>query len=163
MIRHLVSGSLVTLAIVASAAAFSAWPDWRALPADTAVLSLSFSHGGARDCRPLTEEELAKLPSNMRRREVCDRTRAHVRVALEIDGRTVLSRTIPPGGLAGDGPARIYERFPLVAGAHSIVVRMADTGRDEGFDHEAAREVTLSPAEHLVIDFRPEEGGFVFQ
>lgn len=163
MIARIVAGSLVTLALTAGAAAFSAWPAWRSLPPATGVLSLSFSHGGARDCRPLTDEELAKLPSNMRRREVCDRTRADIRLELDIDGETVLARTIRPGGLAGDGPARVYQRFRLAAGAHEVSVRMADSGRADGFDHEARREVTLAPAEHLVIDFRPEEGGFVFQ
>lgn len=163
MIRRVVAGSLICLAVVAGAAALSAWPAWRSLPPGTGVVSLSFSHGGARDCRRLTEDELARLPANMRRPEVCDRTRADVRLEMDIDGATVLHRTIAPGGLAGDGPARVYQRFALPAGTHTVALRLADSGRAQGFDHEAAREIALAPAQNFVIDFRSEEGGFVFQ
>lgn len=160
---RMAAGSVVTLAVVAVVALFSAWPRWQTLAPGTGVVSLSFSHGGARACRPLAEAERARLPANMRRQEVCDRERAALRLEFVIDGTAVLRETLAPSGLAGDGPARVYERFRLPAGPHEIVVRLADSGRAEGFDHQASRRVTLAPAENLVIDFRPGKGGFVFR
>lgn len=161
--RHLLAGSAVTTVLVFVVAIFSAWPDWRTLPAETGVVSLSFSHGGARACRPLTEAELERLPRNMRQKEICDRERAPLRLEMEIDGKPVLREELPPSGLAGDGPARVYERFRLPEGEHEIALRLADSGRARGFDHEARRTIALAPAENKVIDFRPGEGGFVFQ
>ena len=161
--RRIATGSLATVAVVAATAILSSAPRWHRLPPDTGVLTLAFTHGGARSCRALAEAELAKLPENMRRTTVCDRARADVRLELDIDGTPALRAVLRPAGFAGDGPARVYERFPLAAGPHQVDVRMADSGREQGFDHTASRQVALAPAKNLVIDFRPEEGGFVFR
>ena len=163
--RHLVLGGLFLLAVSLAVALLSAWPSWRSLPRDTALLRLSFTHGGDRSasCRDRTAEELAELPPNMRLKQVCDRRRPPVYVELEVDGMTVFAESLPPRGLAGSGPSQVYERFALPAGAHDIAVRLRDRPATEGFDYAAERRVTLAPAESFVIDFRPEAGGFVFQ
>ena len=158
---HLVLGSVVMAVAIVGAAVFSAWPAYRTIPPETAVLKISLTHGGARSCRQMSDAELAKLPPNMRRREICDRKRLPIHLELEIDGRTMFARSLPPSGIAGDGPSRVYERFRLPAGQHDIAVRMRDTDRD-GFDYSAERTVVLAPAQNFVVDFRPEEGGFVF-
>lgn len=161
-IRRLALGTIVTAAVIVGAAVLSAWPAWRAVPEGMAVLKLSFSHGGERDCRELTAAELAKLPPNMRKREVCDRRRAPVRVELDIDGTRVFAAALPPSGLSGDGPSRVYERFELPAGTYRIALRLRDTARDAGFTHTARREITLAPGQSLAVDFAPASGGFVF-
>lgn len=158
---RLVLGTLVTTALVAGAAVLSAWPAWRTIPEGTAVVKLSFSHGGQRQCRALTAEEREALPPNMRRREVCDRERPPLNVELDIDGATVLAAELPPTGLAGDGPSQVYERFVVPAGTHDIAVRLSDTPAD-GFEYAAERRVTLAPAQSLAIDFAPAAGGFTF-
>ena len=164
MIRsaRLALGALVTAAVIAGLAVFSAWPSFRTLPEDAAVVTLSFTHGGERSCRQLTEEELAKLPPNMRGKEVCDRLRAPVYVELEIDGAPVFAASLPPTGLAGDGPSRVYQHFVLSAGTYEFALRLRDTARDEGFTHTARRAVTLAPGQNLAIDFVPEGAGFIF-
>lgn len=161
-LRHLVGGTLVSTAIIAAAAVLSAWPSVRTLPPDTAMITVSLSHGGARNCRPLTDEELAKLPPNMRRKEICDRRRLPVYLELDIDGETVLARSLPPGGIAGDGASRILERFTVHAGEHRIAVRLRDSARATGFDHDARWTVSIAPERSHAIDFRSEAGGFVF-
>lgn len=161
-VRRLILGTAVTTLVATGAAFFSAAPSWRSLPEGTGVVKLSFTHGGARNCRQLDAEELARLPANMRKREICDRERAALRFELDIDGEPALRAELPPSGLAGDGPARVYQRFPLDAGDHEIAIRLADTGRADGFDYEAARRVNLAAEQNLVIDFRAEQGGFVF-
>ncbi len=161
--RHLALGGLVMLAVSLATAWLSAAPDWRSLPRDTALLRLSFTHSGERTCRDRTPQELAELPPNMRLKQLCDRRRPPVYVELEIDGALAYAAELPPSGLAGSGPSRVYERFLLPAGSHAIVVRLRDRPASEGFDHAAATQVTLRPAQSFVIDFRPELGGFVFQ
>jgi len=162
-IGHLVLGTLAATALSVGAAWLSAAPAYRALPEGMALVKLSFSHGGARNCRTLTEAELAKLPPNMRRKEVCDRGRAPVLVELDIDGTPVFHANLPPTGIAGDGPSQVYERFLLPAGTHDFVIRLRDTTRTEGFDQSAEQRVVLVSEQSLAIDFRPAEGGFIFR
>jgi hypothetical protein len=161
-IRRLAFGTLVTAAVVAGAAVFSAWPPFRTIPEGTAVVKLSFSHGGERRCRQLSTAELAKLPPNMRRKEVCDRMRAPVYIEFEINGARAFTAALSPSGLAGDGPARVYQRFVLPAGTHDFALRLRDTARAEGFTHTARQAVTLAPGQSLAIDFAPAAGGFSF-
>lgn len=161
---HLLGGFVVTFALTAAAAVFSAWPTHRPIPPGAAVLKLSLSHAGDRSaaCRELTATELARLPPNMRQARVCERRRPPLYIELDIDGATVFSATLPPGGIAGDGPSRLYRRFILPSGELEIAVRLRDTPRADGFDHAAARRIALVPAQSLAIDFRPAEGGFIF-
>ncbi len=146
-------------------AAFANWPDYRQIPAQSAVIKLSFTHGSNRqaECRRRTQEELAKLPPNMRKPLECPRTRSPVYVELDIDGRTIYQASLAPSGLSGDGPARTYQRFIVGAGSHRVAARMRDTTRREGFDYEKSGEVVLVADQNFVIDFRPEAGGFVFR
>ncbi len=159
---RLALGTLVTTAVIVGAAVLSAWPSWRALPEGTAVVKLAFSHGGKRQCRQLTEEELEDLPPNMRREKICDRERPPVQVELEIDGTTVFTDALPPTGLAGDGPSQVYERFVVPAGRHALAVRLSDDPAKEGFEYAAERQVTLAPEQNLAIDFAPATGEFTF-
>lgn len=160
---HLVLGTLAMAAMITGAAALSAWPAYRSTPEGDALLKLSFSHGGARNCRARTEAELAKLPPNMRRKEICDRKRLPVLVILEIDGATAFHAELPPSGLSGDGPSRVYRKFMLTSGSHEIAARLRDSDRAEGFDYVAERKVDLAPGQNFVIDFSPVSGGFVFE
>jgi len=152
-------------AVFFAVAAFADWPRYRTLSPQTAVIKLSFSHGSNRqaECRKRTPEELAKLPPNMRKPLECPRTRGAVYVELDLDGRRVHQASLPPSGISGDGPARIYERFVVPAGPHQVAVRMRDTARTEGFDYAKSGDVMLAADQNFVIDFRPEAGGFVFQ
>lgn len=155
---------MLTFAVV-GVAVFSDWPAYRSLPEATGLLTLSFSHGADRKaaCRRRTADELAALPPNMRRAEVCPRQRPTVYVELDVDGARLYSAQLPPTGIAGDGPSRVYERFPLPAGSYDVAVRLRENpGASTEFDYTAERTIELQPADHRVIDFRPEAGGFVF-
>jgi hypothetical protein len=125
---------------------------------------LTFVHGADRkaECRRLTSQEIEKLPPNMRRVQDCPRGRRPINVELDLDGRTVFRESLPPTGIAGDGPSRVYQRFVVPAGKYDIAVRMRDTPRVEGFDHTREEAVTLVPDQTFVIDFRPERGEFIF-
>ena len=63
---------------------FSTSPKYTHLPADSALVKLSFTHAGQRKgaCRERTDEEMAKLPTNMRIRKECPRERSNATVEL---------------------------------------------------------------------------------
>ena len=143
---------------------FSSCPPYARVDADNAVIKLSFSHAGElrEPCRTRSPEELAALAPNMRTGVDCPRERVPVAVELEIDGERVYRAALPPSGLAGDGPSSVYERFTVPAGLHRVRVRLRDTRRELGFDHERTVDVRLVPRQSFVIDFRAEQGGFQF-
>lgn len=159
--RHLAAGGAITLALVLATAAVSAWPVWQSLPPDRAVVRLSFTHSGVRNCRDRTAEELAKLPANMRNSQACDRRRAPVRIEMDIDGAPAIAADLPPSGLAGSGPSRIYRRVELPAGSYHLMLRMRDDPAVQGFTHEATFDIELSPVESLAVDFDATSGRFV--
>ena len=162
---RIVGQFVVVAALFAGVVALADWPVYRATPAGSAVVVFTFVHGADRraQCRRRTPEELAKLPLNMRKVEDCPRGRQPVDVELDVDGRNLYRASLPPAGIAGDGPSRVYQRFVLPAGQHDIAVRMRDTPRTDGFDHVRAEKVGLAADQMLVIDFRAESGGFVFR
>lgn len=145
-------------------AAFSDWPAYRKIPPQSAVVKLSFTHVADREsaCRKRTAEELAKLPPNMRNPLECSRRRGLVYVELDLDGRTIFRASLPPSGLSGDGPARMYERFVIPAGPHTLAVRMRVTPQADGFDYARSEEIVLASDQNFVIDFR-RGAGFVFR
>jgi hypothetical protein len=155
----------VILALFASVVAFADWPRYRQTPHDTGLVVLTFVHGASRDaeCRRLSPQEIARLPPNMRRTHECPRGRRPIYVELNVRDKTVYRAFLPPTGLAGDGPSRVYRRFVLPVGEHNISVRMRDTARSQGFDHERSELIKLGPDQMFAIDFRPNGGGFIFR
>jgi hypothetical protein len=156
---------LVILALFGAVAALADWPVYRQTPPGTGIVMLSFVHGADRraECRSLTPEEIAKLAPNMRRLQDCPRARRPLQIELDVGDQVVYRASLQPTGIAGDGPSRVHKRFVLPAGQHDLAVRMRDTARAEGFDHERLARITLAPDQMLVVDFRPETGGFVIR
>ena len=144
---------------------FSRWPVYHHLGPDQAVIKVSFAHTGkpVSDCRPLSAEELAKLPPNMRAPMRCPRERSPVTREVDIDGQPVLRRTAAPSGLSRDGASSMYQRVQVSAGEQRIAVRMKDDVRHEGFTHQREATVKLAPAQILVIDFDAERGGITLR
>ncbi|MBI4273910.1 MAG: hypothetical protein HY659_04355 [Rhizobiales bacterium] len=156
---------IIILALFGAVAAFANWPIYRQTPNGTGIVILSLVHGADRraECRRLSPAEVAKLPPNMRRVMECPRGRRAIYVELDIGGRHLYRANLPPTGIAGDGPSRIYERFVLPAGEYDIVVRMRDTPRTDGFDHLREGRITLAVDQMIAIDFNSHRGEFVFR
>lgn len=159
------AGFAVLTIVFALVALLSDAPAYRAIAPQTGIVKLSFSHGSDRKagCRKLTAEEMAALPANMRRTETCPRRRPPVDVELRVDGELLFRQTLPPSGIAGDGPSRVYEKFVLPAGEHTIAVALSDNPQTAGFEYDEVRQVDLAARQNLVIDFSPTDGGFVFR
>jgi hypothetical protein len=144
---------------------FASNPAYRQLPEGAAQIKLSFRHGAARieDCRRLTSEEIAKLPPNERRPNTCSRERISIAVELRLDDRLLYAAVLEPTGLSGDGPAETYQKFIVPAGRHILTAKLRDSKRSEGFDYEKQVEVDLKPSQNLAVDFKADQGGFLFR
>jgi hypothetical protein len=156
--------ALLYVAFGAALGYFSSYPTFEVMPADQALVRLSFSHGAkpSAPCRERTDEELAKLAPNMRAAMDCPRERSPLVVELELDGNVVLRREVEPAGLKRDGNATVYHRLPVPAGKHRIAVRMRDRP-GEGFNFTREETVDLAPGRVLLIDFIASQGGFQFR
>lgn len=156
---------LVIVALFAGVAWLSDRPVYRQIPEGSGMMMLTFVHGADRkgECRRLTPEEIGKLAPNMRRVQDCPRVRRSLYVELDIDGRKIYAADLPPTGIAGDGPSRVYQRFVMPAGKYDVAVRMRDTARADGFDHERRGTIDFTPNQMFVIDYRPESGEFIFR
>jgi hypothetical protein len=141
---------------------FSTSPAYIHLAPDQALLKLSFSHGAQRigGCRNRSDEELAKMPPNMRIRLDCPRERAPVLIELELDGAPLFRESLPPSGLSRDGSASVYRRFVVPAGTHRLSARLSDNAKGE-FNYRSEKTVTLAPAQIVVVEFHAP-GGFQF-
>ncbi len=144
---------------------FATRPVWPQFPKDKAQITIAFAHGGERKeaCKKLSAEEIAKLPPRERRPSDCGRERVPLRFEAVLDDRLLLARTLPPTGLSGDGPSRLYEKRAVPVGRHTLTLRLADSGRAEGFDYTSRFELELAPRQNLAIDFQPDRGGFVIR
>jgi hypothetical protein len=164
VLRHAVQFVLIA-GLFAAVAGVSNWPIYRSISEGHAVVMLSFVHGADRqaECRRLSPTEIAKLPPNMRKVQDCPRGRRPIYVELDLGGQTAFRASLPPTGIAGDGPSKVYQRFILPVGEYDIAVRMRDSARSEGFDHARNARVALAADQMFVIDFRPQSGEFVFR
>jgi len=160
------AGQAVVLAVAAAfVGAFAAHPVYRQVPEGDAQIKLALQHAGARveDCRRLSAEELAKLPTAERRPNTCSRERVPLVIELDVDGRPIYEDVLPPTGLSRDGASRTYQKFLVPAGPHMIEARLRDSKRLSGFDYEKRVEAELKPWQNLAIDFNAEKGGFLFR
>jgi ferredoxin/coenzyme F420-reducing hydrogenase delta subunit len=123
-------------------------------------LVVTFKHPGvtSEDCRVLTAEELASRPAHMRPQEqVCDRTRAPVRLRITIDGEQVLAETYQPAGLWSDGSSVAIARLPVPAGRHDVKVELGDTP-DEAWTYHLDEGQQFETGSRRVLTFDRVEG-----
>ena len=164
--RTLEEGVGAPLQVVGEVSNLSDRKHWYfSLKDDQAVITLAFAHAGERreECRQLSPEELAKLPPNMRIPMDCPRERSPLTVELHLDGELAARVMVPPTGLSRDGAGTLYRRLAVPAGEHTLLARMNDSVRVEGFNYERGTRVQLAPRQVLVVDFNEETGGFVFK
>jgi hypothetical protein len=67
---------------------FATSPTYHQIPDDVALIKLSISHLGDRECRKRTPEELEKMPPNMRAPMDCPRERSDIKLEVDLDGKT---------------------------------------------------------------------------
>jgi len=159
-----VGQALLLGALALLVGAYATWPSVRQLAPGEAVVQLAFNYAAKPKiaCRPLTPEQMMQLKPNMRRPVDCPRERWPVYVELERNGTIIYRGTHAPTGLWNDGPSSALERFVVPQGHQVLVVRLRDSGRQQGFDYERSITVDLVPQQNFVIEFLGGQG-FVFR
>jgi hypothetical protein len=139
---------------------FSNSPSVSLIGENEARITIAFAHAGQlrEPCRMLSQEELNKLAPNMRKIDDCPRERSPVIIEAELDGKSVYSASLPPPGLFGDGGVDVFYSAKIPAGQHQLDMKMNDSVRVEGFNHQFARQVTVEPAQILLIAFDSKSG-----
>jgi ferredoxin/coenzyme F420-reducing hydrogenase delta subunit len=166
--RQILKAAGITLAwalFAVSAGIFSIWPPFSQLEPGNAIVSLTFSHAGERikECQKLSQEELNKLPPNMRKPLDCPRERHPVRISFSVDDKEMYNRILPPSGFWEDGESTVYKRIELPAGSHDLFIGMNDSGNMDEFDFEGRATITLSEGQHLLVEFDHRQKSFIFK
>lgn len=159
-------GEIVAYAVFAAVVGLlSVWPSYEIIGNGRAIISLSFSHAGERvgECHTLSQEELNKLPPNMRKPTDCPRERHPVRVELRSGEKLLYEKLLAPSGIWADGKANVYHRIDVPAGVHELFVGMNDSGNDIGFDYETAARVDVGPGRNIVIRFDEQSRQFLIR
>ena len=139
---------------------FATSPSIKIIADDEAMITIAFSHAGQlrEPCRRLSQEELNKLPPNMRKLDDCPRERSPVTIEALLDDEPFYSATLPPPGLFGDGGVDVFHKAKIPAGEHRLSLKMNDSVRIEGFNHELEQSVSIDPAQILLVGFEPDQG-----
>lgn len=139
---------------------FSTSPTVKVIGDDESMITVAFAHAGKtrKACRRLSQEELMKLPPNMRKPEDCPRERSPIIIEATLDGKVIYNETRLPPGMFNDGGVNIYYNSKVPAGKHKFEIKMDDSVRDPGFDHVFEQEVDLKPRQILLVEFEPLTG-----
>jgi len=139
---------------------FASAPSIRLIGEDEAKLTIAFAHAGKlrEPCRMLSQEELNELAPNMRKIDDCPRERSPVIIEAKLDGVAIYSASLPPPGLFGDGGVDVFFSAKIPAGEHRLDLKMNDSVRIEGFNHQFGQVVTIEPAQILLVGFNSKQG-----
>ena len=139
---------------------FATSPSVRVIENDKAMITVAFGHAGETraECRKLSQEELMKLPPNMRKPEDCPRERSPIIIEAMLDGKTIYSKTMMPPGIFNDGGVNIYYNSKVPAGKHKFQIKMDDSVRKQGFNHQLTQDINIEPAQILLVEFEPLKG-----
>lgn len=142
---------------------FSAWPRYEMVGVGDAIVSVTFSHAAKRigECRTLSQEELNKLPPNMRKPSECPRERHPINVELRSGNDVLYADRLAPSGIWSDGKANVYRRVVVQSGVHELFIGMSDSGRENGFDHETSERVDIAPGRNVVIRYDQQSQKFL--
>ncbi len=160
---QIIGQALAYLALAVVIGIFSTWPGYTHLQENLSVVKLSISHIGERkgECRERETPKVAVTKSSRRALMICPRERLPVRLELTLDGAVIFDQEMQPSGLSNDGPSYFYQKLIIPTGPHSLMVRMRDSDRTDGFDYETIEEVSLSPGQVLAIRFNDAENALV--
>lgn len=139
---------------------FATSPSVRVIEDDQAMITVAFAHAGEtrQECRRLSQEELMKLPPNMRKPEDCPRERSPIIVEATLDGKSIYNKTMLPPGIFNDGGVNVFYSSKVPAGKHSFKIKMDDSVRKQGFNHVLEQDIEIKPQQILLVEFDSLQG-----
>lgn len=134
---------------------FSTSPAIRLIADNESRITIAFAHAGQlrEACRRLSQEELNELPPNMRKLEDCPRERSPVTIEALLDDEPLYSAQLQPPGLFGDGGVDVFYSGKIPSGKHRLKLKMNDSVRIAGFNHEFEQQISVEPAQILLVGF----------
>ncbi|MBT3917535.1 MAG: hypothetical protein HN731_08375 [Rhodospirillaceae bacterium] len=144
---------------------FASQPTYHPFGEDQALVKLAISHPGQR-IHPCTERAIdhqRNIPKTARKLMDCPRERHPVTVQLKINGKTVFEAVSEPSGLSNDGRSLFYERFPVPAGSHEVLVQLYEAETATGAQYKFAQKIELKPGEIAVVGFDPTTKSIYFK
>ncbi|HEX7478316.1 MAG TPA: hypothetical protein VF331_10955 [Polyangiales bacterium] len=88
----------------------------------------------------------------MRRDEICDRSRADVRIRVTVDGRVLYQQAHHPSGLYADMNSIGVVHVPMSAGAHALEVSVGDTHDASEWSYHGAQRMDFpAHGRHVVV------------
>lgn len=141
---------------------FSFQPPYRQLEEGQAVVTLSFAHAAQlmEPCVRYTQEELQKLPPNMRLPMKCPRERSPTILELYLDSKLMAKHDVEAPGIHNDQGIDLFDRIKAPAGDHQLRIWMNDDVNVEGPTYQFEQAITLKPEQQLLIEFNANSGGF---
>ncbi len=139
---------------------FATSPSIKIIADDEAVITIAYSHAGKlrEPCRRLSQEELNELSPNMRKLEDCPRERSPVIIEALLDDEPLYRAELAPPGLFGDGGVDVFHKVKVPAGEHRLSLKMNDSVRIDGFNHQLEQQVNIDPAQILLVGFDSVQG-----
>lgn len=139
---------------------FATSPSIKLIEDNEAMLTIAFAHAGElrEPCRRLSQEELLKLPPNMRKLDECSRERSPVIVEAKLDGKIIYNKTMSAPGIYEDGGVDVYYNSKIPVGKHSLEMKMDDSVRNKGFNHVFEQEISINPRQIMLVDFDALKG-----
>ncbi len=142
---------------------FASAPSIRVIDAGEAMFTIAFGHAGEtiEPCRRMSQEELSKLPPNMRKPQECPRERSPIHIEVHLNGEQLFKKSLIAPGLYNDGSVNIYHSQKIPAGKHQVKIKMDDSVRKEGFDHTFEQDINIAPTKILLFAFDSQRGFIV--
>jgi hypothetical protein len=160
---------LLAAVLAAVATVFLGWlsqvPYEPGKPGD-AMIRLSWRARGARveECRPLTEEELERIPRHMQREEICEGSVLPYRLRVVLNDQQAVDEVVRAAGARGDRPLFVLQELPVPSGTHHLVVEFTRQGEPTADDEPATPgqltldvTIALNPHEVALVTYDPEQ------
>ena len=108
------------------------------------------------DCRPLSPEQIARLPAHMRRTQDCRTVHLHYRLRAWVDGALRVDREVAPLGARGDRPLYVEEDVPVEPGSRRVRIEFEPVNDPHeagiALDYEASLDVRGGRARLITYD-----------
>lgn len=115
------------------------------------------------DCRPLSAEEIARLPVHMRQTQDCRTVYLPYRLRAWTDGTPVVDRAVVPLGARGDRPLYVEQDLTLAAGRHHVKVEFmpTDDPKHAGMTLAFEDSLAVSAGHARLVTYDGERGRLV--
>ncbi|MDH5572012.1 MAG: hypothetical protein OEY89_09620 [Gammaproteobacteria bacterium] len=137
-------------------------PPYHQLDEDQAMITFTLGHVGKHvdECIKVSQEELLKLPPNMRKPMSCSRERSPITMEMRLDDHVLYSKVVQPHGLYKDQGIDVYESIKVPAGKHILNVWINDDVNVDGPMYKHTQPIELKPEQHMIIQFISDSSSF---